>query len=272
MRDERFSTLLVDIAILWSLNIRVVLVLGIAAEVRALAGDRGVTASNADGTGAATPTLGLSVTAANPPHPRDSRGLATNDLRAACTGIVAHAAGVIQGVDQVFTGKVERVDTGLLQALLAQGVIPIVPPLGFDGEGRTYRVNSDGMAVAVAAHLRAVKLIYVTTSPGLVHRGQPIRQMMVARTRRAAAERSRRLRGRALLEGPACGPRLPRRRAASTSSTAPSTRGCSARCSRTTASAPSSTPTNKEHPTSGCAATSAPSSSSSARVSTPTSC
>jgi len=93
---------------------------------------------------------------------------------------VAHPVGVIQGVDQMFTGRVERVDVDLLQSLLAQGVVPVVPPLGFDGDGRTYRVNSDGMAVAVAAQLKAVKLIYVTSSPGLVHRGEPIRQMMVA--------------------------------------------------------------------------------------------
>lgn len=182
VRDERFATLLVDIALLWSLNIRVVIVHGIAAEVRLLGDQRGVTPSNADGTGATDPiTLELAVAASNRLTHEILEGLATNNLRAACTnGIVAHAAGVIQGVDQMATGKVERVDTGLLQALLAQGVVPIVPPLGFDGEGRTYRVNSDGMAVAVAAHLRSVKLIYITTSPGLVYRGQPIRQMMVA--------------------------------------------------------------------------------------------
>lgn len=182
VRDERFATLLVDIAILWSLNIRVVLVHGVAQEIRRLAGERGLTPSNADGTGITdAATLELAITAANRLTHEILEGLATNDLRAACTnGIVAHPVGVIQGVDQMFTGKVERVDAGLLQALLAQGVVPIVPPLGFDGEGRTYRVNSDGMAVAVAAQLRAVKLIYVTTAPGLVHRGQPIRQMMVA--------------------------------------------------------------------------------------------
>jgi amino-acid N-acetyltransferase len=33
--------------------------------------------------------------------------------------------------------------------------------------------------VAVAAHLKAVKLIFVTSQPGLVYRGQPIRQMPV---------------------------------------------------------------------------------------------
>ncbi|MGE0812901.1 MAG: amino-acid N-acetyltransferase [Vicinamibacterales bacterium] len=182
VQDERLATLLVDIALLWSLNIRVVLVHGIAPELRRLAAERGLTASNTDGTGPTdAATLDLAVTAANRLTHEILEGLAANDLRAACTnGIVAHPAGVIQGVDQQFTGKVERVDVELLQALLAQGVVPVVPPLGFDGEGRTYRVNSDGMAVAVAAQLRATKLLYVTTAPGLVHRGQPIRQMMVA--------------------------------------------------------------------------------------------
>ena len=48
--------------------------------------------------------------------------------------------GIIQGVDHLFTGKVERVDTELLQTLLNQGIVPVVPPLGFDGDGKTYRV------------------------------------------------------------------------------------------------------------------------------------
>ena len=60
---------------------------------------------------------------------------AANDLRAACpNAIIAHPMGILQGVDQQFTGKVERVDTELLQTLLNQGIIPVVPPLGFDGD------------------------------------------------------------------------------------------------------------------------------------------
>jgi amino-acid N-acetyltransferase len=70
--------------------------------------------------------------------------------------------GIIQGVDHLFTGKVERVDVELLQSLLAQGVIPVIPPLGFDGDGKTYRVNSDGVALAVADALKAVKFIFIT--------------------------------------------------------------------------------------------------------------
>jgi amino-acid N-acetyltransferase len=81
-------------------------------------------------------------------------------------------------VDHLFTGKVERVDVELFQSLLNQGIIPVVPPLGFDGEGKTYRVNSDHVAVALADALKAAKLIFITTADGLMHQGQLIRQML----------------------------------------------------------------------------------------------
>ncbi|WP_225154858.1 hypothetical protein [Bradyrhizobium sp. NBAIM08] len=45
-----------------------------------------------------------------------------------------------------------------------------MPPLGFDGEGKTYRVNSDHMAVAVAEALKATKVIFIATYDGLVYR------------------------------------------------------------------------------------------------------
>src|SRR2546427_9369059 len=88
--------------------------------------------------------------------------------------------GIIQGIDHLFTGKVERVDVELLQTLLNQGIIPVVPPLGFDGDGKTYRVNSDSVAVAVADALKATKLMFITTYDGILRQGQIIRQMLVA--------------------------------------------------------------------------------------------
>jgi amino-acid N-acetyltransferase len=81
-------------------------------------------------------------------------------------------------VDQQLTGKVERIDVELIQTLLNQGVVPIVPPLGFDGDGKTYRVNSDSIAVAAAEALKATKLIFITQD-GLRYNGQLIRQILV---------------------------------------------------------------------------------------------
>jgi amino-acid N-acetyltransferase len=68
----------------------------------------------------------------------------------------------------------------LFQSLLYQGILPVVPPLGFDGEGKTYRLNSDHAAVALAEALKATKLIFITTADGLVHQGQLIRQMLAS--------------------------------------------------------------------------------------------
>jgi len=69
------------------------------------------------------------------------------------------------------------VDVELLQTLLSHGIVPVIPPLGFDGDGQTYRVNSDAAAVAVAAALKAIKLIFITSAQGLVMGGSVIRQM-----------------------------------------------------------------------------------------------
>ena len=180
--DENFPTLLLDVAVLRSLNIRVVLVHGAAAQIKALAEKQNIIPSNLDGTGITdAPTLQVSLDAANRLTHEILEGLSANDLRAACTNaVIAHPLGIIQGVDHLFTGKVERVDTELLQTLLNQGIIPIVPPLGFDGDGKTYRVNSDGVAVAIATALKATKLIYITAQDGLRHNNQLIRQMLVA--------------------------------------------------------------------------------------------
>ncbi len=129
-----------------------------------------------------TPTrLQLALTAANQLTHEILEGLSANDLRAVSTNaVIAHPMGILGGVDQQLTGKVERVDVDFLQHLLDNGIIPVLPPLGFDGEGKTYRVNSDGVAVEVATALKATKLIFITTTDGLQFGGQLIRQMLVA--------------------------------------------------------------------------------------------
>ena len=160
--DENFATLLLDVAVLRSLNIRVVLVHGASAQIKSLGEEQNVRPSDIDGTGITdAATLKLALTGANRLTHEILEGLSANDLRAASTNvIIAHPMGIIGGVDHQFTGKVERVDTDLLQTLLAQNVVPVIPPLGFDGDGKTYRVNSDGVALAVAEALKAIKLIH----------------------------------------------------------------------------------------------------------------
>jgi amino-acid N-acetyltransferase len=180
--DENFATLLLDVAVLRSLNIRVVLVHGASAQIKLLADEQKFSASNLDGAGITdAATLQIALTAANRLTHEILEGLSANDLRAVCPNvIIAHPLGIIQGVDHLFTGKVERVDVEMLQTLLTQGMIPVIPPLGFDGDGKTYRVNSDGVALAVAESLKATKLIFITAHDGILVQGRLIRQMIVA--------------------------------------------------------------------------------------------
>jgi amino-acid N-acetyltransferase len=190
--DENFVNILMDVAVLWSLSIRTVVVHGASIQIKALAEQRGVEPSDLEGSGVTdAATLKLALTAANRLTHEILEGLATADLRAASTNaVIAHPLGILKGVDHLYTGRVERVDVALLQTLLASGIVPVVPPLGFDGEGHTYRLNSDAVALEVARALGAVKIVYIIADEGLRVGGRLARQLSVAELRAALQDGS----------------------------------------------------------------------------------
>lgn len=67
-------------------------------------------------------------------------------------------------------GQVDSVDTGLLDALLATGITPVVAPLGIDARQLVYNVNADSIAGAVARALGAWALVFVSNVPGVLDR------------------------------------------------------------------------------------------------------
>jgi len=174
--SENFSNLLLDIAVLRSLNIKVVLVHGASFQISRVATEQGIKISNADGTGIIDdPTLQLSINVAIRLTNEIMEGLTQVDLQAAYANcIIAHPFGILHGVDYLFAGKVERVDVKSLELFLNEEIVPVIPPLGFDGEGRTFRVNSDLVALEVAKALRATKLIFLSPFDGLILDGQRI--------------------------------------------------------------------------------------------------
>jgi amino-acid N-acetyltransferase len=187
VEDENFPNLLMDVAVLWSLNVRIVLVHGAAAQIQALAQKSDAEPSDLEGSGVTdAETLQLALTAANRLTHELLEGLSAADLRGASGNVViAHPLGILRGVDHLFTGRVERIDVDLIQKLMASGIVPVIPPLGMDGEGHTYRVNSDSVALEVAKALGAVKLIFVTTAEGLTLSGAIARQLAVAELEKA---------------------------------------------------------------------------------------
>lgn len=71
-------------------------------------------------------------------------------------------------LDLGLVGEVERVDTTLLDHLVAGECIPVIAPIGYDAEGRSYNINADLVAGKVAEAMRATKLILLTNTAGLL--------------------------------------------------------------------------------------------------------
>jgi acetylglutamate kinase len=65
-------------------------------------------------------------------------------------------------------GRVTRVDADLIRDFCSAGVVPVIPSLAWDDEGRWLNVNADNAAAAVAAGVRSEKLVILTDTPGVL--------------------------------------------------------------------------------------------------------
>jgi amino-acid N-acetyltransferase len=167
--DENFPNILVDLTVLRSLGIKIVIAHGISHQLQELSVARNIPITNADGTGVTdAATLDLAIRASSRVGHALIEGLTQNALKCAITNAVrALPTGIIKGVDQQFTGKVERIDRDFLLELINSQVVPVVSPIAFAPDGKSLRVNSDLLAAELAEALRATKIIYLTPAEGL---------------------------------------------------------------------------------------------------------
>jgi acetylglutamate kinase len=66
-----------------------------------------------------------------------------------------------------FVGDVEDINIGIVDRLLSQELIPVVATIGADVSGQSYNINADTAAAALAAAIKAEKLVYLTNIEGL---------------------------------------------------------------------------------------------------------
>jgi acetylglutamate kinase len=69
------------------------------------------------------------------------------------------------GEDIGFVGKIERVETGVINHI-AEDYIPVIASVGADRDGRSHNVNADEAAGAIARALGAYKVMFLTDVPG----------------------------------------------------------------------------------------------------------
>ena len=174
--DPNFKSVLTDIAVLHSLNIKLVICHGIAYQIRELAYIRSLEYTDDRGEGPTDDTtLQLAIDATGMAMSAMMRGLSEHSLPYAISNAVqARPVGVEGGVNQQHTGICESIDKHRIAHLLEEGNIPVFSPIVYDDKGRTFRLNSDQLAAFIASELGASKLIYLTSRPRLSIGGETI--------------------------------------------------------------------------------------------------
>jgi acetylglutamate kinase len=95
-------------------------------------------------------------------HGRVAAGLSGKD------GHLLEAVKLKGKVDLGFVGEVVAVNTGILEAMQSKGFIPIIAPVAMGKGGEAYNCNADLVAGAVAAALKAEKLVMMTDQAGVL--------------------------------------------------------------------------------------------------------
>ena len=95
-------------------------------------------------------------------------------------------------VDLGFVGEPTKVDPKLIRGLIAsesEDWVPVIAPIGVAEDGKTYNVNADTVAGAVAGSLQAKRMLLLTDVKGVLDKdGQVIRQMTVAQAEALIAD------------------------------------------------------------------------------------
>ncbi len=178
------KNVLEQIALLWALGIRVVLVHGGGTAVDALAARLGITSEKVNGrriTDAANldlvkMTLGgssridlMSALSAVGLAAVSLTGLDGGTLQAKKRPPVAMTVdGQERQVDFGHVGDLGEVKPELVDHLLAGGYLPVLAPISADAKGQPLNTNADTVAAHVAARISAAKLIFVLKMPGLL--------------------------------------------------------------------------------------------------------
>jgi acetylglutamate kinase len=91
---------------------------------------------------------------------------------------------LVDGQDLGRVGEVVAVDPSVIRAAIEAGFIPVIAPIGVDENGLSHNINADEAAGAIAAELRAEKLMLLTDVEGVLDaKNQLISQLSVDQCR-----------------------------------------------------------------------------------------
>ncbi|MFP4239050.1 MAG: acetylglutamate kinase [Rhodosalinus sp.] len=87
-----------------------------------------------------------------------------------------------------FVGTPSEVNAGFLRDLFDKGIVPVIAPIGMGRAGETFNVNGDTAAGAIAAALRADRLLLLTDVAGVKNAAGDVQEELSAETIREMTE------------------------------------------------------------------------------------
>jgi len=92
-------------------------------------------------------------------------------------------------LDLGFVGEPETINAGVLGAFARSDIIPVIAPIGVGVNGETFNINADTVAGAVAAAVRASRLLLLTDVAGVLDRDKKlVSEISVAQARAMIAD------------------------------------------------------------------------------------
>jgi acetylglutamate kinase len=92
--------------------------------------------------------------------------------------------GIRSEIDLGFVGEPQRVAVGVLDTFRQSDIIPVIAPIGVGALGETYNINADTMAGAVAAAVKATRLLLLTDVAGVLDADKRLLSEITAGTAR----------------------------------------------------------------------------------------
>jgi len=83
-------------------------------------------------------------------------------------------------IDGGYTGKIDTVNTSLVELLLSEGYLPVVSPVAMSEEGEPLNVDGDRAAASLGAGLKADAVVFATNVAGLMLGGKLVAQLRSA--------------------------------------------------------------------------------------------
>jgi len=182
--DDLRETFAQDVTLLKKIGIKVAIVHGGGKEVTDIAGRLGIVSRFVDGQRYTDPEMMDVVQMVLAGKTNKDIVVRINQHDGEAVGLSGIDANVLRvekfqedGRDLGLVGRITSVNAAYLNLLLANGIMPVIAPVGVDDRWQVHNINADLAAAAIAAALRAEKLVYLSDVEGVMVGGSLVHSM-----------------------------------------------------------------------------------------------